>query len=341
MKKSFLCLCLCLLLTSPAFAAVPANVSALVQTVPLRHMVLANRITGYGTVIPEPGATENVNLPRAGQVTRLLVGAGQSVRKGQSLLELGPDPSGQMAFRQAENALSFAKAELERARSLFTKQLATRSQVDAAVKALNDAEQAWAAQNAVGSGDYKTDLRAPFDGLVVSVSVAQGDRLQAGANLLQLSHTTYLRAQIGIEPGDVGSLRPGIDVRVASVFDPAHAITGKIVQVGGQIDAQTQLVMVTVRFAGRTFLPGSRIRAEIAVSGHSGWAVPRSAVLRDDSGAYLFQVVGGKARRIRVETGVEDGGWTEVRGPGLMQAPVVSVGNYELDDGMAVREGGQ
>lgn len=337
MKKALLCLAM--LLAGHVHAEATPNVSALVQTVPLRHMVMADRVTGYGSVVPEPGATTNLNLARAGQVTRLLVTPGQAVKQGQPLIQLGPDPSSLMTYRQAENAVAFAKGELARVRSLFAKQLATRSQVDAAEKALKDAEQAWAAQNALGNGEGTTTLRAPFDGLVTAVSVAQGDRLQAGSNLLQLARTAYMRAQIGVEPGDSRPLRTGMSVRLASVFNPSEAVMGKVVQVGGLIDPQTQLVSVIVRFSGGAFLPGSRVRAEIAVASHPSLAVPRSAVLRDDAGAYLFQVVGGKAKRIAVTSGVEDGDWIEVRGSGLLQAPVVAVGNYELEDGMLVREG--
>ncbi len=69
--------------------------------------------------------------------------------------------------------------------------------------------------------------------------------------------------------------------------------------------------------------------------------VPRSAVLRDAKGAYLFQVLQGKARRVDVVAGLEQGGLLAVHaapGQRLEPAqPVVSLGNYELQDGMAVR----
>lgn len=331
--------CLCFLFAARAGAEPAGAVSALVQTVPLRQMNLSDRVTGYGTVQPEPGATENLNLPRAGRVLTVPVSAGQTVEKGQTLVVLDADPAGQMSYRQAENAVAYAASELTRTRSLFAKQLATRLQVDAAEKALKDAEQALAAQNAVGNGDNRTKLVAPFGGLVVATSVSRGDRVQAGANLVQLSHTATMRAQIGIEPGDSRSIRVGMGVKLTSVFDPAQAAEGKVVQVGGQIDPQTQLVPVTARFPGGVFLPGSRVQGEIATANHAALAVPRSAVLRDESGDYLFQVVAGKAKRVAVQSGIEDGDWVEVRGSGLLKAPVVSVGNYELNDGMAVREG--
>lgn len=335
MKQLVICL---LLLASTTAAYAQAGVSALVETVPLQQRSMANRISGYGTLMPEPGAVMNLNLPRAGRITELLVTAGQKVRKGDPLLILGPDPEGRMNYKQAQNAVTFARNELNRTKSLLSKQLATRSQVDSAQKALRDALESLKVQSTLGNGKQSSTLTAPFSGLVMSVAVAQGDRVQPGAPLMQLSRTDFMQVRIGIEPGDSQNLRPGMDAQIASVFDPSKAVAGKVVQIDGQIDPATQLMQVTIRVPGVGFLPGSRVQGTIATNPHTAFAVPRSAVLRDNDGAYIFQVVGGKARRIAVHTGVEEGAWVEVAGKGLLKAPVVSTGNYELENGMTIRE---
>jgi membrane fusion protein, multidrug efflux system len=305
----------------------------------LRHMTLARRVAGFGTVATEAGATANLNFPKAGRVERLAVVPGQRVRRGETLLEIATDPAATLAYGQAEDAVAFARKELAHAQSLFAKQLATRSQVDAATKALKDAEQALAAQRALGGGAKRDRLAAPFDGLVVSVSAARGDRFAAGANLVQLARTATLRVRLGVEPDDSRPLLTGMKVKLSSVFDPQQTEEGEVTQVAGQINPQTQLVDVTVRFPGRTFLPGTRLRGAIAAEERQVTAVPRQAVLKENDDSYLFQVVAGQARRIAVDTGIEDGGWLEVRGKGLLPAaPVVVLGNYELEDGTAVRE---
>jgi membrane fusion protein (multidrug efflux system) len=63
-------------------------------------------------------------------------------------------------------------------------------------------------------------------------------------------------------------------------------------------------------------------------------------VLHDDKGDYIFRVIGGKAERVPVKTGIETDKYTEVIGPIDTKTPIVTVGNYELQDGMAVRESG-
>jgi len=338
MNKLPLFACLFFILCTVAHAEGPGSTSALVKVQRVQQRLLATRVVGYGTVITEPGATVDINIAKAGRIARVLVSSGQVVKKGDELLEITTNPADILAFKQAENAVTFARGDLERVNSLFAQQLATRSQVDNAAKSLKDAEQALAAQRALGDGVKQDRLTSPFDGLVTSLSVAQGDRFQAGANLIQLARVDYLRVRLGIEPVDSRQLQAGMKVSVAPVSDPLHTAEGEVLQVAGQIDAQTLLVDVIVRFQGTTFLPGSRVRGEIAVNEHKAQAVPQQAVLHDTNGSYLFQVVGDKAHRITIELGVEDGDWVEVRRPTLTDAPVVVLGNYELEDGMAVRE---
>jgi hypothetical protein len=62
-------------------------------------------------------------------------------------------------------------------------------------------------------------------------------------------------------------------------------------------------------------------------------------VLTDAGGAYIFQVSGGKARRVNVVQGAESQGMIPISGPLDAKLPIVVLGNYELQDGMSVREG--
>ncbi|AJY38051.1 transporter (plasmid) [Burkholderia humptydooensis] len=84
-------------------------------------------------------------------------------------------------------------------------------------------------------------------------------------------------------------------------------------------------------------MPGMRLTADIAVSQLQHWIVPRSAVLRDAKGDYVFQIDRGHARRVNVVTAVDQGVTLGVDGTLDAGRPVVVIGNYELKDGMAVR----
>ncbi len=331
---------LSLLLVSGALPATGAP-SVQVQTVALKQQPMADTVTGYGVVSPDTRALQAVSLPRPGQIVGLLVSAGQLVKKGAPLLEFATGATAALGFRQAQQAVDFAQSEVVRVAQLASQQLATQSQLAVAKKGLADAEAALRAQETIGAGQAVEKVRAPFDGIVVTVQAAQGDRLTAGAPVLQLARAGEQRVLLGIEPFDVARVRAGMSVRVVPVFDPELHVTGRVAQVFGMINPQTQFVDVLVAVREGGLLPGTRVRAKIRLSRKVEWVVPRLAVLRDAQGAYIFQVHAGKARRVNVRTGIERDGLIAVQGAFSASEPVVSRGNYELRDGMAVRESGR
>jgi membrane fusion protein, multidrug efflux system len=81
---------------------------------------------------------------------------------------------------------------------------------------------------------------------------------------------------------------------------------------------------------------GSRILGKIHLTSHIALVVPRSAVLGDDSNFYLYTVIENKAKRISIQTGVEDGELIEVTGNLNVNDVVVISGNYELSDGLMI-----
>jgi RND family efflux transporter MFP subunit len=326
-----------LAMLAPLSAAAGA-LSVLVRTASMQREALAETLTGYGRVSPDIGSTVDINLPRPGRVARLLVSAGEVVKAGAPLAVFDTASEAGLAYRRAENELSLAREDLKRTRQMAAQRLATQSQLAAARKAIADAKAALQAQRALGAGRASARLRAPFDGIVAKVPVAQGDRLAAGATVLQLARETGLRVDLGIEPEDSDKVKAGMPVRLSSVFDSRRTLQAKVSQVHGMVNPHTQLVDVVVRLRDGNFIPGMQVRGEIALARASTWAVPRSAVLRDARGAYIFQVKNGRARRVAVQTGVETDRVTGIRGGFEPSLPVVVSGNYELEDGMSVRQ---
>lgn len=315
--------------------------SVLVQTQPLVRHVLSETISSYGIVSVDPLNTESINLPRAGRVTRLLVGQGEVVKKDTPLLQMETSPQESVSYEQARSAVDLAKGELARVQNLLAQQLATRSQLANAQKSLSDAEAALAAQEKLGTGIPSEIIRAPFDGIVNVVQLSQGDRIQAGAPAMQLSRIDRLRIVLGIEPEDARKVRRGMPVRLVPVFDSTQSAAGVVSTVNGMINPQTGLVdLLVVLKPGQVFrlMPGTRIQGLITLSSRRGFVVPRQAVLSDAKGPYIFVVRNGRAHRIDVRTDGESSGLVGISGSFGKQDRVVVLGNYELQEGMEVRE---
>jgi multidrug efflux pump subunit AcrA (membrane-fusion protein) len=360
--------------------------------VSVRQGIITQPIHAYGVVGAGGASVRTLSVPYAARLMRWCVARGQAVVRGTPLFDVVADPAAVLASQQARSALEVAQRELVRTRALYDGQLATASQLDAASKVLDDARQADAAQRQLGLQPGSMTVSAPFNGVVLQMSAAQGDALQPGAPIVQLSrgdaqadttdgtrHTRNAGAahmagnpgnagaannaghannadnadktgdadstgnlELSVEPSDIGSLHAGdaVTVRALAAQGDGYPAQGHLLSVGAAIDSQTQQVTVTasVVTTGTGLLPGSHVAADILPSGTLHWIVPRSAVLTDDNGAFVFQVDSQqKAHRVTVVVRVEHDASYGVDGPLKEAWPVVSTGNYELEDGGLVR----
>ena len=314
-------------------------VSALVTLAPARREEMAQTVEAFGDIAS--GKLETVSVAQGARIAQIVVLAGQRVAKGELLAVVDNDPTGQATYAQAASALGFAEREHARIDGLFALQLATRSQLDAAAKQVIDAKAAVAAQAKLGAAQGETRLTAPFAGVVSALSVAQGDRVAAGAAVLQLGRSDHLKAMLAIEPALATQLHAGLPVSLSGPQDGAASVQATITTLQDIIDAKSQMRIATVDLnpgqqAG--LIPGMRVHALIALGKRQAWSVPRQAVLSDDAGDYVFQVAKGKAHRIAVYKLVDTGTRYGIDGPLDAAQDVVVLGNYELQDGMAVRE---
>jgi RND family efflux transporter MFP subunit len=317
--------------------------TVLVQTAALTRKTLPVQLTTYGTVQPDTGNTVHVVVSHAGQVARLVVAPGQEVRRGQRLFEYATGAATLLGYQQAASAVKFARSDLARTRELYDEKLATKAQVAAAEKALADAEDALKAQQKIGAGTTDQWITAPGDGIVTEVNAKVGDRLDQGGTVLQLTERGAVQIMLGVEPEQVSKVHAGMPVTITSVFDSAHAIAGKIDSVHGMIDPQTRLVDAVVRMDGKPaegLLPGMRVEGVITLGTVSGYVVPRQAVLSDEEGSYVYQIKDGQAVRVGTKVLLDTDDVYAIDGKLDPALKLVTLGNYELSDGQAVREAG-
>lgn len=322
----------------PAVPALAARVpSVLVQTAMPRRGSLPETVTAYGSAAPAVGASMRLSRPRAGRVLAIAVTPGERVQAGQRLLDFAPSAQALSAYQQAVSALALARRTRADTAELLKQRLATRGQMAQAEASVRDAEAALAAQQREGGGRASVAITAPFAGIVTAIPVVQGDRTAPGAALVTLVRAGGLVATVGIEPADRARLRPGDAARLEPLAG-GTAIDGRVIRVSGMIDPKTRLVDTDISLPPGA-LAGEAFRAVITVGTFTGWLVPRDAVLSDAQGAYLFQLAAGRAVRVAVTRRGTVGAITVVAGPIDPRRPLVTAGNYQLSDGMAVRQG--
>jgi membrane fusion protein (multidrug efflux system) len=184
-------------------------------------------------------------------------------------------------------------------------------------------------------------LNAPIAGVITAIAITNGDHVQPGVTMLDISASDSGNGLLGVGPEDRGRIKAGQVTKIVDLDAPAEASEGAVVSVGGMADPKTGLFAVVVKPAAddaEKLVSGAHLRVMIATEGVAGWIVPRDAVLTDDDGPYLFQIDGGKAARVAVEIAGASGGQYAVTGKIDPNKKLVVSGNYQLTDGMAAHE---
>ena len=312
-----------------------------VKTVALRREPLRDVVTAYGTVATGEESLVDVSFSHTGQITELYVRAGQKVQRGDPLVAITTDPAARQSYQQAASSLEFAKRELDRQQLLRTQHLATNAQVAAAQKAMADASVAVESERKLGNDQPTYTATAFITGYVTQLLVAPGSRPPANTAIMKLARTDQgLGIAVGLRPEDAAGVAPGMAARVTAILATApQAVDGTVRQISGTVNPATKLIDAWIDVKLPTSLvPGSVVSVAIILSRHSGWVVPRNAVLQDDEGSYIFQVQDDHAKRVAVKSGIETEQLTEILGDFDASLKVVTLGNYELQNGMAVRE---
>ncbi|MGH8215338.1 MAG: efflux RND transporter periplasmic adaptor subunit [Rhodanobacteraceae bacterium] len=295
---------------------------------------------GFGQLAADNRNALSISLPRPVQIVATEALAGQRVKRGEVLLKLATDPATRKAYLQAQSALKVARADLARTERLHAQKLATNAQLDAARKALADAQAAFAAQAELGGAKPVTTLKAPANGVVTALPVQRGQRVAAGTPLIQFAPASALAAQLGVEPAAAAGIRIGMPVTIRPVYDSRDAppMQGTIAMVGAAVNPQTHLVDVVATLDGRApLVAGAALSATILTSDFKAWSVPREALQTDAKGDYVFQIEQGKARRVDVKVLAPDGSPIGVEGALDPHAPVITLGSYEISVGDPVR----
>lgn len=227
-------------------------------------------ITSQGSVQPR---SQTELIPevsgRVEWMSPALVGGG-SFREGEVLLRIDSEDY-QTALRRAQASSDRSQVEMEynhderqRMEKLFAQKLASQSQLDSARRAarvaeanLSDSEAALAQAR---RDLARTELTAPFDGLVRSEQVDLGQFVSRGSSIATIYATDYVEVRLPIANAQLGYLGLAInhrgtipegrrpDVTISAEFGTTRFIwSGKLVRTEAEIDERSRMIYGVAR----------------------------------------------------------------------------------------------
>jgi len=310
-----------------------------VQVAKLERKTITEKVIVYGSVVAQPGKTHSVSIAFETRVRHILVAPGQFVQENDPLIEVELSPGAQVQFQQAKNAAEAARKELKQTQERFNLKLATNQDLSAAEKTARDAEaQLTALQRAGAGGDNR--IHSDIAGVIAKVDAQDGQIVPPGGPLVEIVAENEIEVKLGVEPEDLSAVQEGAPITIFPVNDPTAAqVEGSIRLVTRRIDPTTRLVDVYVALPkGTKLLLDQYVRGEIQRVEENALVVPRSAVLPNESREFkVFTVANNRAVTHTVKVGAENPREMQVIADDLHPGDlVVTVGNYELEDGMAV-----
>jgi len=310
-----------------------------VKTVPIRKRVISGNITVYGSVIPAPGAIQTISVPFESRVHHIMVSNGQNISAGETLLEIAPSPDTYLKFEQARNIYDMTEENFNHVQQMFDLMLATNTQLLQAKQALEQARLELESLKNRGIGDNQV-IHAKVTGLIRKVYMQEGACVPAGDPLVDIIAQNRLEVNLGVEAEDMGKVKSDQTVLLSHVNMPESSlVTGRVRKISHSVNPTTRLVDVFITLpSSATFLLGESVLGKITIASSEGLIVPRSAVLPEGSTYVMFTVKNFRAIRHIVQMGLEEKSEVEVIGSDLHPGDqVVSLGNYELQDGMMVQ----
>jgi RND family efflux transporter MFP subunit len=263
------------------------SVNVSVDTVKTRDFV--NHVNVIGTV--KSTGDILITAEVSGVVTRIPVREGARFKKGDLILKID-DSSLLQELEIAKASASTAREAYQRAAALW-KDSRIGSEL-AVITADNQAKQAQANLDLIQIRLAKSNITAPFDGVLERRFVEQGEMASPGAPLLRLIRSDDLHVEAGVPARYAGQVKVGDPVLVRVDVDGGKTFQGRVMSVANSVDPGPRTFNVRISLpggqAGLKVDLVSDLRLEIGRRTNVV-VVSQEYVQRDESGYKVFTVV--------------------------------------------------
>jgi len=246
-----------------------------------------DRIEALGVAKARQSVTVTSNT--AELITKVLFHDGQSVSKGQVLVELKGDEQ-DAAVAQAQSLAAQARLDAARWNDLAAKGYSPRVTAERYQAA---SVQADAALKAAQSRRLNRVIRAPFSGVVGLSDVAPGALIAAGGPIVSLDDLAVVRIDFPVPDRFYARLHKGMSLTAKVDAYPDAQFKGVVAEVDTRIDERTRSVRVRAEFAnpdGR-LRPGMLAKVVVEEGVRSALAAPEAAVQFEGEQAFVFTII--------------------------------------------------
>lgn len=319
-----LCVCSALSACQKPGGASPAATAAsapqlLLAREDLRTVRLSSQTQGAvitGTIEPERRADLRAEISAV--VLQVLRENGEAVKRGDLLVRLDDTSirdslnSAEESARASGQAFEQAERQFQRLKTLQTQGMSSMQAAEDAEIRRNNAQSDLAAAKsrlvAARQQLTRTEIRAPFDGIVSERKVSAGDTAQVGKELVKVMDPSSMRLQGLISADHLAEVRAGQDVSFKVNGYPQTEFIGKVKRVSAAANSTTRQVEVLVEFAAGNSprMAGLYAEGRIATRSTQALVLPESSIVKVGDSAHVWRLQGKALHKVAVQLGDRD-----------------------------------
>lgn|SRR6185369_5274800 len=313
-------------------------------------------------ISPEVGGRAVAIPHREGEMVKagdVLLRLNDSVLQGQLTVSQSALQTAQAQRQQTCTGAERSRRELARQRKLAADGIISADSLDAMQSATQAADAACRAAQAnieqaragIGLAERaagQTVIRAPFDGILAKISIELGEFTTPSPPglpippIIDLIDPASIYISAPMDEADSARIQPGLPARITIDSYPGKGFPGRVKRLAPYVldrEEQNRTVEIEVDFVqvpAERLLPGTSADVEVIVEGRdSVLRVPTPALLE---GNRVLMVQGGKLVERKLDIGLKNWDWTEVRsGLAAGDQVVTSLDSPDIKAGAAVR----
>lgn len=326
------------LLLTCVFACSPLPVLAeqapLVEVVQPERTLVRDELITFGSLRSDESTVIRPEL--GGRLAAVHFREGEAVKAGELLVSLD-DAIARAELAQAQANLDLAEKSFARTQLLFKRGASNAQAQDEA----QSQQQAARASLALAQARLdKTQIRAPYDGVLGLRQVSVGDYLSAGQDLVNLEVLDPLKVDFRIPQKAVSQVRLGQAIELSLDAYPGERFKGTIIALNPRLDevGRSQAIRAQVDNRDQRLKPGQFVKVSVILAERpQALLIPEEAVMPMGQLLFVNLVVDGKVERRQIRIGQRLRGKAEVVEGLQGDETLISAGWQKVAPGREVR----
>ncbi len=289
-------------------------------------------IKSTGSLLPDEEVDLAFETP--GKVVAIYFSEGTRVKKGDLLAKINDRPlQAQRLKLQAQRKL-MSEREF-RQRQLLDRDAISRESYDQVATELQSLD---ADIMLIEARIAETELRAPFDGIVGLRLLSEGAFASTQTKVVHMVKAQPLKIEFSIPERFAGEIAPGFPIGF-NIDGVAETYQAKVYAIDPKVDINTRTIVVRALYPNRNeeLKPGRYASVKALLSQiENAVSIPTEALIPEMEGEKVFVYANGRAKEVRVTTGLRTESHIQIRSGLNIGDTVLTTATLQLREGLQI-----